>query len=366
MALADLTRARTRQEVVARMLTALGRPDLSGLPVTDWNSGGVTRTLCEISAEAIADAERTVAAIAQGGYVQTAQGEWLDELVLSEYDLTRQEATYARGEALLICAPGSGPYTIPPGLWIEAASGVRFSADSGGILPAGGTLAVRVRAEQPGDAYNVPTGTLSRLVTPLPGVSVTNTAGWLTEAGASRESDDALRARARRQWPALGGGMTRAAYEYAALTAHPAVQQALILDEHPRGQGTVDVVLWGAGGIGASVVAAVDAVVQARRPVGADVRVYAATERVVNVEASLYAPALSVDLRPAAETAIQVGFAELQRATGIGGRLYASQLIEVAMQPAGVLDARVNAGDVILGPLEGVTLAPTLTWRSTP
>lgn len=366
MALADLTRARTRQEVVARMLTALGRPDLSGLPVTDWNSGGVTRTLCEISGEAIADAERTVAAIAQGGYLQTAQGDWLDELALSAYGLTRQDSTYARGEVLLICAPGSGPYTIPAGQWLEAASGVRFMTDSGGTLTPGGTLGVRVRAEQPGDAYNVPTGTISRMLTPLPGVSVTNTAGWLTEAGANRESDEALRTRARLQWPALGGGMTRAAYEYAALTAHPAVQQALILDEHPRGQGTVDVVLWGAGGIGADVVAAVDAVVQTRRPVGANVLVYAATERIVNVEISLYAPALPVNLRPAVETAIQVGLAELQRATGIGGRLYASQLVEVAMQPAGVLDARVSTSDVILAPLEGLTLSPLLTWRNAP
>lgn len=368
MALADLLRPRTRPEVVARMLTALGRPDLSGLPVNDWHSGGVTRTLIEISGEAIADTERQVAALGAGGYVQTAPGEWLDELLLSTYALARQDATFARGRLTFTCAAGSGPYTLLPGLWVEALPDARYVTDEGATLAPGQSVTLLARAEQPGSVYNLPTGTLTRLLTPLPGVSVTNGPGWLVEAGADRESDDAYRLRARLQWPALGGGMTRAAYEYAALTAHPAVQQALVLDEHPRGQGTVDVVLWGAGGIGPDVVSAVDAVLQARRPVTANVLVYAATEHAVPVEINLYAPLLAESARPAAALEILAALAALQRGTAIGGRLYRSQLTEAGSLPAGVLDARVvlPTGDTLLAPLEGLTLTPTLTWRDDP
>lgn len=368
MALADLLRPRSRPEVVARMLTALGRPDLSGLPVNDWHSGGVTRTLVEISAEAVADTERQVSALGAGGYMQTANGDWLDELLLSTYDLRRQDASFARGRLTFTCAAGSGPYTLPPGLWVEALPAARFVTDESGVLSPGQSVTLSARAERPGSLYNLPTGTLTRLLTPLPGVSVTNAPGWLVEAGADREGDDAYRLRARLQWPALGGGMTRAAYEYAALTAHPAVQQALVLDEHPRGQGTVDVVLWGAGGIGPEVVTAVDTVLQARRPVTADVLVYAATEHAVPVAINLYAPLLGPTERGDAEDQIITALAALQRDTAIGGRLYRSQITEAGSGPAGILDARVTlpAGDVTLGPLEGLTLTPTLTWRDTP
>jgi len=368
VALADLIRARSRQEVAARMLTALGRADLAGLPVTDWHSGGVTRTLVEISAEAIADAERTVAALGEGGYLPSAQGEWLDALLVSQYDLVRQDTTFAQGMVLLMCAPGSGPYTIPAGQWVEALNGERFVTDAGGQLVPGGTLIVPVRAERPGSAANVPVGTITRLLTPLPGVSVTNTANWLTAAGADRESDEAYRTRARLQWPSLGGGMTRAAYEYAALTAHPAVQQALILDEHPRGQGTVDVVLWGAGGIGGDVVTAVNTAVQARRPLTADVLVYSALERNVPVTLNVYAPLIPEAGRALVAGQISSALAELQRLTPIGGRLYRSQLIEAGSGPAGVLDVRLpdTLPDIVLGAIEGLTLTPTITWRDTP
>lgn len=366
--ISELIRARGRPEVVARMLTALGRPDLSGLPVNDWHAGGVTRTLMEISGEAIADAERTVEGLGAGGYLQTAAGDWLDELVLSQYDMTRKASTFARGVVVLTCAATSGPYEIQPGLSLATDSGVQYSSVTGGTLLTGGTLSVEVRAEVAGSAANVPTGTVSRLITPLPGVTITNRSGWLTQAGADRESDEALRTRARLQWPALGGGMTRAAYEYQALSAHPAVQQVLVLDQHPRGQGTLDVILWGSGGLGDEVVAEVDAILQARRPLTADVRVYSAVPREFRLDLTLYAPAVPTGERGRIEAEIQAGLAELQRQTGIGGTIYRAQVIEVAMLPAGVLDATLPATlpDLRLAPVEGAVLDPQISWRERP
>ena len=364
----DLIRARSRPEVVSRMLVALGRPDLIGLPVNDWHSGGVTRTLMEISGEAIADTERTVEALGAGGYLDTAAGDWLDLLVESHYDMSRKSSSFARGTVTLTCAPTSGPYTLPAGLILQSESGVNYQTVEGGTLYAGGTLTLAIRAEEAGSAANVPTGTITRMLSPLPGVSVINKTGWLTQAGADQESDAALRTRARLQWPTLGGGMTRAAYEYVALSASASVTQVEVLDQHPRGQGTLDVILWGDGGLGQSAVDEVNAAIQERRPLTADVLVYSAAPREIYVTITLYAPALPVSERPRVEQEIQAGLATLQRETRIGGTLYRSQIIEVAMLPGGVLDATLQDGaqDIRLEQIEGLVLHPRIEWRSRP
>lgn len=350
------------------MLVALGRPDLSGLPVSDWHSGGVTRTIMEVSGEAIADTERTVEALGAGGYLDTAAGEWLDLLVQSHYDMTRKPSSFARGRITLSCSATSGPYTIQPGMTVQSESGVNYQTTTGGTLTAGGTLSVNIRAEVAGSAANVPTGTITKLLTPLPGVTITNPTGWLAEAGADQEADAALRTRARLQWPALGGGMTRAAYEYTALSASSSVTQVQVLDQHPRGQGTVDVILWGDGGLGQDVVDEVNLVVQDRRPLTADVLVYSASPKEVYLTITLFAPLLPVTERPRVEQEVQDALATLQRETRIGGTLYRAQIIEVAMTPAGVLDATLqdNARDIRLEAIEGLVLHPTIEWRSRP
>lgn len=364
MALADLLRTRTREQVVQRMLFTLGAdPALGGnFAPTNYVPGDPLRTLLELQGEGVADVERTVSALADAGYLDRAPGEWLSLLTESHYGITRQPSTFAQGMLRLV-ASAAGAISVPPGLIVGTASGLKYSTLEAGTVPAGGYLDLPIRAEQPGSAYNVPAGTINVLHTPLPGLAVTNVAGWLLEAGADEESDEALRRRARLRWSELGGGATRDAYEYWALSAHPSVDRVRILDEHPRGQGTLDVVVWGTGGIGPDVIAAVDEFVQPRRPVTADVRVYAATERVVPVTLELYAPWGD---RASIAAEVQRQLALLQQGLDIGGTLYRAQIIEAAMLPAGMLDVRTELPDVRLDPTEALTLAPTLTWRSAP
>lgn len=364
MALSELIRPRLREQVVQRMLTKLSTdPDLSANFVpTNYVPGDPLRTLLELAGEGIADVERTVSALGEGGYLRTAGGAWLAELVDSHYGVTRQPATFARG-TVRFSAPLTGAVAVPPGMIVGTSSGLRYLVEGQGSIPAGDTLDLPARAESPGAPYNVPLGTVTVLHTPVPGLAVTNLAGWLTEAGADEETDEALRRRARLRWAELGGGATRAAYEYWALTAHPAVDRVRVLDEHPRGQGTADVVVWGAGGLGEDVIAAVNASVQARRPTTADILVYSAKEKVVPLPIELYAPG---GARGSIEGQVVAGLGALQQATPIGGRLYRSQVVEVAMLPPGVLDAQVGLPDVALEPTEALTLEPALSWRDAP
>lgn len=366
MALADLLRPRTRPQVVNRMLQVLaaarGEVNPSQFAPTSYVPGDPLRTVLEITGEGIADTERTLEGLGLGGYLQTAQGAWLDALVESHYGLTRQQSTFAAGW-VQFTAPLTEGIGIPAGMIVGTVSGLRFTTRDPLVLAAGASGQVLATAESPGAEYNVPLGTITVIHTPLPGLTVTNPPGWLVTNGADTESDESLRERARLRWAELGRGGTAAAYRYWALTAGPGVDRVRVLDQHPRGQGTVDVVIWGTGGIGSQVVADTNAFIQQQRPLTANVQVYAATERVLPVTLELYAPGMD---RPTIEAQVHAGLAELQRATDIGGRLYTSQLIEVAMLPAGVMDVRSSVGDVILGPTEALTLLPRLTWRETP
>lgn len=365
MALRDLHKPRSREQVIQRMLLTLSSGSVLD-PVhfapTNYIPGDPLRTLLELAGEGISDVELLVWALGEGGYLDTAQGGYLDELVESHYQLSRQPSTFTVGRVRFF-ASAQGAISVPAGMIVGTVSGLKYFTAAEAVVDAGGSFDVPVQAESPGTRYNVPVGTITELHTPLPGLTVTNPPGWLLEAGADQETDTALRRRASLRWASLGGGATRAAYEYWALTAHPGVDRVTVLDQHPRGQGTADVVVWGTGGIGADVVRVVNDYIQQRRPVTADIAVYAATERVVPLPIELYAP---LGDRAAIEGQVVAGLSELQRELGIGGTLYQAAVVEVAMLPAGVLDARVGMSDLRLGRTEAATLAPTISWRSAP
>jgi uncharacterized phage protein gp47/JayE len=358
--LRDILTPKSRDAVLRELIDRLRE---QGFPITDWHPGGVARTILEVDAAALEDLYALVPAIAAGGYLATAQGPWLDLLAESAYDLRRHPATFARGRVVLTAELGFGPYTLEPGdLWVGTPDGLRYYNTTGGVLPMGGTLGVEIQSESPGSRYNVPIGAISVLHTPLPGVSVTNPPDWLLEAARDEETDEELRRRARLRWASLGTGATRAAYEFWALNAHHAVTKVRVLDDHPRGQGTVDVVIWGEGGLGADVVSAVDAYIQERRPLTADVAVYSATPRTANVEATVYVRAGYLSQ---AQAAVVEELTALQRATPIGGTLYRSALIEALFARPYVVNVVLAqpTGDVVLGAVEALVLSPSLAWE---
>lgn len=363
----ELVRPRTREQVIKRLLVLLsgGQAEVDPLnfPPTNYAPGDPLRTLMELQAEAVADVERQLNVLGRAAYLETAEGPFLTELVRSHYGLERQPAQFTRG-LVRFYAPATGGVQVPPGMIVGTLSGLKYHSVQGAVIEPGGHADVEVRAESPGANYNAPVGTVTQLHTPLPGLSVTNPASWLIEAGADEESDASLRRRAQLRWAEMGGGATKAAYEYWALTAHPSVDRVRVLDEHPRGQGTADVVVWGTGGLGAGVVEAVNTYIQSRRPVTADIAVYSAAERVIDVPVQLYAPGVAD--RATIEAQVLLALEELQRAMPIGGRLYQAQVIEAAMLPPGMMDVRVGMPDLALDPTEAATLRPELSWRESP
>lgn len=223
----------------------------AGFPVTSWAVGRVARTLIEIVAGGLASLTTRLAQIAASGFLETAEGPWLTLFAASQYDVTRKPATFTTGYVTLTDSGGAGPYTITPGQCrVSTSGGLVFTNVDGGTLAENGTLELTFRAESSGESYNAPLGSLTTLLTDLPGVTVDNpehgtTGTWLITAGADEESDSELRARCRDRWATLGAGGTAAAWRFWAMSAHEEVRRVRVRE---TGQGHISITVAGTGG----------------------------------------------------------------------------------------------------------------------
>jgi len=192
-----------------------------------------------------------------------ATGEWLDTHA-AQVDESRKSATKARGNVLFLRGDGTGNIRIPAGRIVRTLPDgkgdiYRYVTDELAVLPEGSaSVSVSATAEEYGQGANASAGQICELVTPVEGIAgVTNAADWLLEEGADEENDASLRRRYVLAWQSKAG-VTRAAYEAAALSV-PGVVDVYVADQHPRGEGTVDVVVIGTAGMPtASLLAAVE------------------------------------------------------------------------------------------------------------
>lgn len=297
--LADLipskTAAQLRDVVLARLTTA-------GFPVTSWASGGVARTLVEGFAYLVADARVAIMLVAKGGLLDEAERAWLTLLAKSAFDLERILATFAVGEVTLTETAGSGPHTITAGQMIVGRNGSgstparRYVAVTGGTLNPNGTATIRVKAEEPGTAYNLASGSITFLFTPIPGVTVSAASNWLTASGCTpavdEESDARLRQRCRDRWATLGSGFTRAAVRYwctsALFSDNTSVGCTRVGFSLPPGDGSYVVYVASAtGGLGSTGVTRLQAVLEERCPITDSPTVTDATEVTLTVSGAV-------------------------------------------------------------------------------
>ncbi|GAB6100446.1 hypothetical protein JCM16358_23250 [Halanaerocella petrolearia] len=216
--------------------------------ITNWNNGGVFKTLTYVALKGVEELYKLLVKVLPQGYVQYATGVWL-ELKVAEIGLERKPATKTKGSVTFVKDDPSA------NLKVEAGSIVKTKVSSQGeelryfttrdvVSVAGESqFEVEVEAEFAGAKYNVGTGYITTLVTHIPGVEeVSNSADWIIKEGTEEESDDSLRNRYFLKWSELSTGSTKDAYESWA-RATPGVVDVEIDDMHPRGQGTVDVII---------------------------------------------------------------------------------------------------------------------------
>lgn len=214
---------------------------------------GVVRGLIEISCWGLWQLYSLLQRLLKQAVPATSTAEWLNTHAAS-VNLSRRPATKAMGNVRFLRSPSSSltaNVAIPQRRIVRtppdgAGQVYRYSTLAPAVLPAGEAyIDVPCESEEYGAAANAGAGQICELVTPVEGIAgVTNAAGWLTSEGANEETDEQLRERYALAW-AANNGCTKHAYKSWALSV-PGVTSVSILDRHPRGQGTVDIVVRGA------------------------------------------------------------------------------------------------------------------------
>lgn len=233
---------------------ALGRWVALGGKITNMNVGGIYRTLLELSVEALATLHDRALAVVPQGFLSDALGGWL-VLKLEDVGTSLQSAVRARWYLVVSRADLDGGNVLLPAAseyrtkTTALGDVLRFRQVEAMMLLAGEASAqVLVEALEAGARYNVAPNSIVEFVTPIPGVDVvTNPAGGLVREGVDEEKPEDARRRARLRWPALSRGVVRETLEAWAREV-PGVVDVAVDDEHPRGQGSVDVVITGTSG----------------------------------------------------------------------------------------------------------------------
>ncbi len=321
--------------------TALALAQANQLPVTSWQTGSTYHTWTKFFSDALARAWFAVTQIARGyvlGRDSTGEllssGEWLTEVLRSQYDEERTPAVFTIGECVLEDA-GGGPHTITAGqVRVATAAGIEFTATSSGTLPLNGTLTVTVTANSPGSAWNVPNETITRLVTAFPTVTVSNpeigtTGTWITQLGADLESDDAATDRAPLKWSTLSTGSPDDAYKFWALS-WPGVTRASVDSRQPDGPNTLRVYV-----DNAAVIGPLAADLSARAPSGTRVTTLAATTTVIAVPGVV---TVASAFRATAQAEVEAAIAALALEVDIGGLVIQSEIVQRIMNGSGVSD----------------------------
>lgn len=373
--------SKTLEEVRTDLFAKIGSVQQEGwLPQYLNLNRGPVRGMIELWAWGLYQLYQFLALILGQAFPLTATGSWLD-LHCHQVNVTRKTATKAKGTVYFTRAGTSGNVPISAGKIVKTkpdgqGNVYRFVTLEDVVLQDGGTEVVApVEAEEYGQRANVTAGHICEISTTIPGIdAVENRSDWLEREGADEESDNGLRERYVLAWKDVNGA-TKYAYESWARSV-VGVIGVKIADQHPRGQGTVDVILKGAAGIPTQdLIDAVDAVVQDKRPINDDVLVKGPTAVNVTISAELeLTHGTAADILAEAENRLNALFLDPSLVADvsplqIGQDVTMDMLVCIIMAVDGVKKinwtspvADVQVDDDELAVLESITL--TSVWAS--
>lgn len=322
--------------------------------ITNWNNGGVFKTLTYVALKGVEELYKLLIKVLPQGYVQYASGVWL-ELKVAEIGLERKPATKTKGSVVFVKDDPSANLKIEAGSIVKTKVSSQgeelryFTTDDVVSVAGENQFQVEVKAEFAGAKYNVGSGYITTLVTHIPGVNeIYNAADWIIKEGTEEETDDSLRNRYFLKWAELSTGSTKDAYESWA-RATPGVVDVEIDDMHPRGQGTVDVIIHPAS---QELITQVTDYINARKPLIDNVLVRAPEFKQVDFDIVLTLDEFygdEVDIINEAETIINAFFTEnyeLGERLGLetlnlGDDLYTGQITHYLMTIDKVVDVEI-------------------------
>lgn len=224
-----------------------------GFAVTNFQSGGVFYTLLMIVFRVYIELVGLLRTVLSNMVVSNANGTWL-ELKAADFAKKRKAAIKTQGKVTVSrSAPGEA-VTIAKGQVFKTSKDIngeelRYFALADTILQKDAlSVDVLVEAEIEGSRYNVPQGQIINSLTHIEGVdTITNGAEWITTEGSDIEELESLRSRVLNSWAELSTLPIADKYKNVC-EAVPGVLFVRVDDQHPRGQGTVDIIVTGTAG----------------------------------------------------------------------------------------------------------------------
>ena len=220
----------------------------AGFTITNFHSGGVFHTLLMIVLRIQIELLELCRTVLNQMFVSHASGAWLD-LKMSDYSTTRKLAQKTQGVVTVSRTGMDGEAVkIPKGHIFKSIKDIngdelRFVALQETTLQKGASsVDVPVEAETEGARYNVPAAQITRTLTYLGDVTISNSASWITREGSDTEDDESARERTLRSWSELALVPLRDTY-INVCSAIAGVLYVTVKDQHPRGQGTVDIII---------------------------------------------------------------------------------------------------------------------------
>ena len=225
-----------------------------GFQITYWENGWIFKTIIMIFLLIYEEIVQLLRSVLYNSYLATAEKDWLD---VKANDLSRQrkKATKTEGWITLHRSKIGQMLTIPKGYIFKT------DADSGGnemrflveeeqyIQSFENTAKIKVVAEHPGEAYNLSENKIVKSLQHIEGItSIRNEKGWIIREGSNEENDESFRERTMDWYDELAQLPTAAKLRAIALSV-PGVVQCYVNDLHPRGQGTIDIILIGSAGV---------------------------------------------------------------------------------------------------------------------
>ncbi len=220
-----------------------------GFAITNFHSGGVFYTILLIVLRIKIEFIELLRTVLSNMTLTHSTGAWLD-IKAADYGKKRKKAQKTQGRVTLSRTDNQGETVkIEKGHIFKTQKDIngeelRFFAIEAAVLQKGSqTVDVLVEAEKEGSRYNVPEGQITRSLTFINGIeSISNNKDWIVREGSDTEDDEGLRARVLRSWSELALVPLRDTY-INVCSAIVGVLYVTVKDQHPRGQGTVDIII---------------------------------------------------------------------------------------------------------------------------
>lgn len=287
-ALSDLITALTAEQIETTTLSIL---QTIGFPVASWHKGGVYRTIFATIAKVLAPFTNLQVLITKSGFLDYSESPWLEFLAEEVYGVTPTPLSFATGP-LTVDNNAGGDFHFEPRafrIFNPVTKKVYVNRDAFDVAPNQLGVAITIDAVEGGAASSSDAGQITGIETPGNGLSVTNEEAVV---GYDAESAASIRLRCRLKLASLSPDGAAAAHDYVARTFELNGGVVVTRTNGIWDSDVGEVTLYIAGPSGAisspdvaKVQAAID---RLTTPTGIDVTVVSATNKVVNVTATVW------------------------------------------------------------------------------